>query len=415
MPVIFVHGVSVRQVAYDEVVAKVRLALRHRIPESQAGINSYFWGGSGVALRWGGASIPNMPPGEQIALRTQVEEQVPLPDLRAILLMYPLGELDALRQRTPDQGGITTGFNPTFQKAQDRNVELNAKLNELSEALKQHLAALPELAPDFLRQTVESVLGAAVKTREDIPIPTLIPIIAKALTASVYRRIVPPGEALNVADNWERLHAPILKATEQAFKSQLTFIGEAARNTGLSLATFALRHGLRSQVMPPVVRFLGDCFVYLANRETYLEGLHATVVEATNMEKKELGGPSPLWLVGHSLGGIIAFDYCTRHPEVDVDRLATVGSQVGLMAEGDLLWQSVPKPAAGAQRAAPANVAHWMSVYDENDMLSFRAAPVFEGVDEEMIESGSPFPDSHGAYWDNEKVYDKIFGPRIPG
>jgi pimeloyl-ACP methyl ester carboxylesterase len=405
MPTVFVHGVTVRPVSFHLFEEKVRLALRHRRSEAEMGFAAYFWGGDAAALRWGGASIPGLTEEDQIVQKADLEAQVSVPTLRTLLLMYPLAELQSYRENAP-----AAGFRPDYQRNQDRNAQLRAAEPALiaTLALRLTAAALPDVAESaLLQQSVRAVLEAATETESRLLIPDLIPLIANALTASLCRRTAPAFAALDTAETWEALHTPIEAAVNEVLGGQLG-TGKSLRNAALSLATFALRHGLRRRIMPPVVRFIGDGFVYLTDRERYLEGLHATVV-AARLEAQAKGGQEPLWLVGHSLGGILAFDFCCRYPQVTVDRLATVGSQVGLMAEADLLWQPHEEAWQQGRRPVPGNVRYWINIYDQNDMLSFRAAPVFDRVDEQERGTGAPFPDAHGAYWDNGAVYDSIF------
>ena len=80
--------------------------------------------------------------------------------------------------------------------------------------------------------------------------------------------------------------------------------------------------------------------------------------------------------MGHSLGGVIAYEYCQLGNH-KVDRLVTVGSQVGLLAE----MGAIDAPSGGNGKfAMPARTTTWLNLYDPSDVLSFLAAPVFAGV-----------------------------------
>ena len=95
--------------------------------------------------------------------------------------------------------------------------------------------------------------------------------------------------------------------------------------------TVALRRGLRNRVMPAMSLFLGDVLSWFRNREEILNRVHDAVEAA--------GTDGPLVLLGHSLGGVIAFEYCAAAGR-NIDLLATVGSQVGWFGEMGVLGSS---------------------------------------------------------------------------
>jgi pimeloyl-ACP methyl ester carboxylesterase len=190
---------------------------------------------------------------------------------------------------------------------------------------------------------------------------------------------------------------------EQELGGQRGWIGDQFRNVALSAATVALRHGLRRRIMEAMALFIGDVLVYLARRNAILEELEKTVAVAVAADE------GPLWLVGHSLGGIMCFDYCCTTNR-DVERLVTVGSQVGLFGEFGALQQK-PLPARDAVAGpleTPARVGRWLNLYDPDDILSFLAQPVFKRVVDIEIDTKAPFPASHNEYWNLPVVYEKM-------
>lgn len=110
-------------------------------------------------------------------------------------------------------------------------------------------------------------------------------------------------------------------------------------------------------------------------------------------------GGDPLVVVAHSMGGNIVHDVLSSHrPDVRVDLLVTVGTQVGLFEELKLFAASdpaVPSPQV-AKVSALSNVTRWINVMDVRDPLAFAAAPVFAGAEDLVFDSGSLLP--HGAY-----------------
>ncbi|HEX8306298.1 MAG TPA: hypothetical protein VF612_15595 [Jatrophihabitans sp.] len=101
----------------------------------------------------------------------------------------------------------------------------------------------------------------------------------------------------------------------------------------------------------------------------------------------------PVVLLGHSLGGIMCVDLLCRKPVGGVRALITVGSQAPMLHELGAL------PALAAEAALPEDFPPWLNVYDERDILSYLAAPIFDDAIDFEIASGQPFPASHSSYW----------------
>ncbi|MEU9620978.1 hypothetical protein [Streptomyces sp. NPDC048155] len=107
----------------------------------------------------------------------------------------------------------------------------------------------------------------------------------------------------------------------------------------------------------------------------------------------------PLIVVAHSMGGNIVHDVLSLHrPDVRIDLLVTVGTQVGLFEELKLFAASdpaVPSPHVARVPMLP-NVTRWINVVDVRDPLAFAAGPVFAGAEDLVFDSGALLP--HGAY-----------------
>ncbi|MFJ2962856.1 hypothetical protein ACIPIC_11175 [Streptomyces collinus] len=154
------------------------------------------------------------------------------------------------------------------------------------------------------------------------------------------------------------------------------------------------------------VGFFGDVARYLVRGEA----VRAFVAEAV----REL--PGPVMLLGHSLGGVVAFDLLASGVLLDgagpgpsgrlgqVAALVTVGSQVPLLYELDAL------PSRPYGVGLPAGFPHWVNVYDRRDLLSYRAGEVFEGeVRDVEVDNRQPVSAAHSAYWANDRFH-KVLG-----
>ncbi|MGC4043352.1 MAG: hypothetical protein QM758_06075 [Armatimonas sp.] len=411
MPTLFVHGVTVRKPRADVLAEQVQLKLiAHNFDTP---FEKYFWGGSAMALRWGGDSIPGISEQERRAQIGEFDSTIPLPDLKQCLIDSPLMELNAMRETK-----MFAAFAPERRAMDSRQATLRAGRTPLAMELARCLGAVPELhaAVDsaFLSAIIEACFGAVEKAQATLALPDLLKTISRSLTGSIYAFLVPPTDADTTPITWTGIYVPVDDAVRAILGGQAGLFKDLIQNAGLALALPMLR-GRRGRYMPPVTRFLGDVFVYLSKRDAFLEGMHAVVTRALNDTS------TPLWIIAHSLGGVISYDYCVRYG-IDTERLVTVGSQVGLFAEADLLAsrypddktapQEDPRPlatlTADGRLKVPSTITEWINIYDLNDMLSFRCSPIFDRVQDKPVEGDSPFPESHSSYWDREQTYELI-------
>ncbi len=152
-------------------------------------------------------------------------------------------------------------------------------------------------------------------------------------------------------------------------------------------------------------QLLGDSLAYQSYRAVILEYVGAELAETV---------PSPVVAVGESLGGVILAELLAG-PGADGVAGRVGGAQVaGLVTVGN---QAPILYALGALTALPfeggqAPFGPWWNVYDPRDFLSFVAQPIFRRyesrIDDVRVESGEPFPESHGAYWEQELTWQTI-------
>ena len=110
--------------------------------------------------------------------------------------------------------------------------------------------------------------------------------------------------------------------------------------------------------------------------------------------------PGPVVLLGHSLGGVIAFDLLAG-PDAgklgEVQLLITVGSQAPLLYELGALTCGV-----NYGSALPDSFPRWVNVYDKRDLLAYAGRELFPAgrCQDLEFDTGMPFPMAHSAYWD---------------
>jgi pimeloyl-ACP methyl ester carboxylesterase len=185
---------------------------------------------------------------------------------------------------------------------------------------------------------------------------------------------------------------------------------------GLSRARDALAVGVdtirraatQALTVPPVQFFrrrlgfsvahgFGDIVAYLADRGTPEQPGSIVSVVADAVARAAEGG-GPVVVVAHSMGGNIVYDLLSHYrPDLVVDALVTVGSQVGLFEELKLFAASRLDIVGPSMKVpVPQTIRSWINVVDHADPLSFRASPVFERAIDYVYPSGSVW--AHSAY-----------------
>jgi hypothetical protein len=409
MPAVFVHGVTVRQDRFASLLDTVKGGLQDVRPDFH--VEGCYWGDLASSLRYGGASIPGYLEGTRAVAGLAAAAAVDAhePQLLALLIDDPLVELRMLRdQEAFDPSGA--GFTPIPAEVEQRNGLLVAGRDGVEDAVADSVKAVAEhpdrITPDDVKAIVRSSFEEAGRADRSLSVPELIDPLTRSITAGLYQALVEDEEALQGVFRWADAEAAVQSILEEELGGQRGWIGDRLKNVGLGAVTFAMRHGLRRRLMKAMTAFLGDILVYLGNRDTIQERLDERVKAAV----KAAGGP--LWLVGHSLGGIVSFDYCSR-TDRDVDRLVTVGSQVGLFGELGV-FGNVPAAPSG-KLETPGRVGGWINVYDPDDMLSFLTETVFTSSVDVEFDTRAPFPQSHSEYWNRTELYPVLNGPRGGG
>jgi len=161
--------------------------------------------------------------------------------------------------------------------------------------------------------------------------------------------------------------------------------------------------------------FLGDVLAYLAHRGTREQpgAVLGEIVAALEVANRRRGPGEPVIVVAHSMGGNIVYDVLSYfRPDLRIDVLVTVGSQVGLFEELKLFQASsedVPGPAA-ARVPACAGLGRWINVLDRADPLGYATEAIFDGVEDYQYPTGSLH--SHSAYFQQPNFHTRL-GRRI--
>jgi hypothetical protein len=395
--VIFVHGLTVRDDGrYQSLLKAVREGVQQELPVAH--VDGCYWGDLGLG-RFEGLSIPTGKEG-QMGVGDGASGGGSVDDLRSLLIVDPDLELRLLQDPegfVPATGGID--LSPP--QVRDRNKTLLAMPPKLASALE---AQLHGLLPTVPRSTVETEIAVATKgaaaAQRDLNTTDLAPALTRAITAHLRARwAATPDEERQPPDfPWGEVEESIaLELT--TLLGQAMGLDDLVKRGALNLLTPVLTRA-RPSTLKNMGTFIGDCFIYLKNRQVILDRMEKTI------EPLAAAHPGPLWLIGHSMGGIISFDYASIYPR-QIDRLVTVGSQVALFAELHSLGK-VNVIGDGPQCSMPPTVKAWRNVYDEADILSFLAKPIFAAAVDSSFDTGAPFPDAHSAYWKRDGLYKLI-------
>lgn len=392
MPIVFVHGVNVRRDAtyqrnIDQRNAFLRqYALTGFVEEpSHVEIFNPYWGDLAAKLAWNHASLPEY---GQEAFGAEDE-----------LLETALSD-QAIAMTADAQGAL----------------------------LKMAHVSLPEAVDLLLLQTLQTTDGEQVSAL--VPLAHKLYLYAESHPQPEWLSAVQTDQAfLNrlrlEVERWQPLSQPSAETAEVVYES----FGETGSSAWNAVAWGAmhLQQSLsrmsgqvvsvgRTPIHKAVSIFLGDAFKYLQMRgdksnpgpivQTVVADLDAAIAAKSTEDPY-------LIVIAHSMGGNICYDIFSHfRPDIQVDAFVTVGSQVSLLEELKLFHRQLPNvPGTGGDRMPkPNNIAHWLNVYNTNDVLSFACERVFADVVDFEYPAGSLFGigAAHGLYFQRVSFYERF-------
>ncbi|MFD0123836.1 hypothetical protein [Streptomyces virginiae] len=388
MPVVFIHGVNTRKaLGYDKAVAhrdalfrNVFLPAAHLVDTD---VFNPYWGDNGAAFAFDLGCVP-----------TKDEEVLELGPRGDATFASLAAAAAASVPETPQEGALVlTLARHNFVAALDvlyaAAVASADSGNELELAafaasISQYALAHEQVDPGWLAD-VQDDGQLITHLRQEIRAP-----IEPGAEASV----IALGWDVSAAWNW------VSEGVDHLRDEAGAFLGKPAWNA------------IRQLLIPTMPRFLGDIFVYLKARGDAVEPgpITATVIGELRKAAEQRTDSDPLIVVGHSLGGMIAYDVLSGfHTGLSVDLLCTVGSQVALFEEIKAFAgsDSAITAASGGVVSRPANVAHWINIFDYNDILSYKLQPVFAGVADFNYATGDMLR-AHGAYFGQPSFYRRL-------
>lgn len=385
MPIVFIHGVNNRESKdYQEGII-ARNGFLQEIVSPALGLNKVkpkiynpYWGGDGAQFAWEMAVLPQRGMGYQTFGGGGLTET--------------LGKAESIVVNTTLDGKLTV--------VENARKDLNAVVDAL------YAAAMEEVTTeDDAQELAKSYL-----------------IVSEYADKNRYPEWLYKDEIIDTNFTDQLIynagvskHQAFGGGIFDAIKEGASRLGSALPHAGSELLG---RFG-REKLNLVVARFAGDGFVYLKNRGTKANpgDIVSTVLNALN-DAKSYAENSPddnkLIVIAHSFGGEIIYDIMTYFdPDLQIDCLITVGSQVGLFAEMQLYVESesnLPKnpPPPKGLIPKPANLKRWINVFDLNDVFSYRIEPVFSGCSDFHYDTGYGTLGAHSGYFLRPSFYKRL-------
>ncbi|MCM3615524.1 hypothetical protein M3672_13880 [Microbacterium enclense] len=378
---LFVHGTSVRELRHDDTIA----IITRQVSGLGRGwdVETCYWGTAfGATPGAGGATVPGYP-----TRQAGDDPQAKILALWSVLYTDPFYELRVLKFKpTPPQ---PFGMPPShallqairaFTPSAD-TVELFASFG-LADLLHDALGSVA--ASRALEDAAATATPDAVEHRQAIARAIVAHTLATAQDAGV------PALSGWMRDRLVGALATDLRADVLGLSDWLTKSVGSLLARVTTPALLANRASLTDATTPAV----GDILRFLARPHPVEEYLNDRIA---SLEDRDV------YLLGHSLGGIICVDLLARTVPPNVRGLITAGSQAPYLYEIGAL-PSLPT-GAPLPRAMPP----WLNIYDPHDMLAYVGAGVFgDRVRDVAVNSGQPFPQAHTAYWNSPDVWASI-------
>jgi hypothetical protein len=385
---LFVHGTGEREPKKTTTMIKKKLAslqLRH--------LQSCYWGEAcGVRLGNQWESIPekNRPKKETTHLFNDEEK------LWRVLEGVPLFGLRELAKQQSENYNVEDDRNELKQSYEALNFDqLVSEEPTIAILTSKDLAYLKE-AKDENQQEIYACIDRLSDDIEEYQFRIAQAIVADAI-----------GKGM-VTNNDQRDQLVNRIKTALGGGEELGVIN-AIKGVTLGVMSYAagwLADGNRSTVYDFGIPGIGDILVYQTRGLAGRQYIYDTIA---NIQDDVI-------LLAHSLGGIACVDLLIEQQENNaflqkIKGLITVGSQAPFLYEINAL-SSLPYQHNPPKSPLPDNFPKWLNIFDEQDLLSFKAENVFNNpvqIKDCPIRSKKFFPESHTHYFkEKSEAWRKI-------
>lgn len=409
MKILFVHGTGVRQPAFDATFESVQMNVAQFLPT--ASVVPCYWGHLGSDLGKG-LSVPLYNQSKSLVV---AEKENDAPERWALLYDDPLIELRLLASRSAAKPALTFGATPVSMLRDSLSV-LRERIDDGAWPdirLSRLASALSAIEAVSAFTGLDAAINAGVALEPEQGLDTVRLIIARALTSGWIVEQMNAGIPAVPADVRDSVLGAAFEMLGGSRAQTKGMLGDFIKTLTKPLAALvsaivvdplwqaaaaggrAYRRSIAQGATPGV----GDILLYQAKGEK----IRAFIAQTIEAESKPTG--EPVILLAHSLGGIACIDLLIASAQPNIRGVITVGSQAPFLYEIGALTQ------LEAPSKLPGHMPPWLNIYDQDDLLSFKALPIMtggNGITDREVRSHQPFPAAHGAYWNNVRVWEEI-------
>lgn len=420
--VFFIHGTGVRNPAYDlrfqQITRKLR-ELNNKLNQD-FGHKTHclipqrcYWGDEhGTRLYAGGATIPQ----PSIALRGLLEDDQHLNPqeynigLWKVLYQQPLGKLEIMFESSKKS-------NPSWESSPDyslnRTIEKFHPSSDLIKMLGQsHIEdnIFNEAYRKVVKVCLEKRIFVAARKEE---FDAYYKAVAEAFVAETVLKLQTKYEDPTISftsDLREQVVKQITQELSNGNGGLLTQLDSAAKGVLSNVIQSLIVNDLlnnRGRTSQSLSRAVGDVLMYQTRGQKIRDFIRNEINKTIRRNSS-----TSVVLIGHSLGGIACVDLLLENDPPPVKLLITVGSQAPFLYELNALVGMEYQNGANL----PSSFRRWLNIYAERDLLSYIGEPVFNVgepvsnvVRDVRVDIQEPFPQSHGAYWENQQMWDEIY------
>jgi hypothetical protein len=126
------------------------------------------------------------------------------------------------------------------------------------------------------------------------------------------------------------------------------------------------------------------------------------------IRKKIESIPGDIFVLAHSLGGIACFELMVEARRDGANGLSAVKGLITAGSQAPLLYEFAALQTLDKGAPLPAGFPKWLNLYDENDLLSYRANRLFDVQPDKQVDSMLPPLEAHSAYWMLDETWKAI-------
>ncbi|MHC1764723.1 MAG: hypothetical protein AB9869_10540 [Verrucomicrobiia bacterium] len=382
---LFVHGTGVRNQSYSRRLEQIRSKVAEFLPPLR--VESCGWGET-YGIDFEGLSLPNPP--------RRTEEEVAEAYRWEYLEVDPLFDLRLWCAPDRQSARRVLGAKPAaallWEQSISRYPADYQNQVDLLAVLRQN--QLQDLFLPAWNKVVQTGLPQQAFAAAGDEAASVAQVFAEALVAQMIHDAAALPEPLAVSPRTGAKIVRILlfgwnqrtKGLKDVF---LRIFGSATRTV-----VRPLRAGASRAVAPAV----GDILSYQA------AGRDIRMLIRQKIETIQ----GSIIVLAHSLGGVACFELMVEARRVDPNDLSAVKGLITAGSQAPLLYELAALQTLKKGEPLPSGFPPWLNLYDENDLLSYRADRLFPVQADRQVDSMLPPLEAHSAYWTLDATWNVI-------